>query len=417
MRRALDEAREAVRRGDPAPPEEELAGRALALLGQIETTRLRRVINATGVVLHTNLGRAPLGDAQLASVREIAGGYSNLEYAEAEGARGSRYEHTTSLIRELTGAEAALVVNNNAAALLLAFAALCHGREVVVSRGELVEIGGEFRIPDVMESSGARLREVGTTNRTHLADYERAISPETRAILKVHPSNFKVVGFTASVEGRDLARLARGRGVVFIHDLGSGLVREHRAIEGEPVVAHALEDGADLVTFSGDKLLGGPQAGIVAGRRDLIDTLGRHPLLRAQRVDKLTHAALQSTLTAYVSDPVELPLWRMLETTTDELRSRAEVIAEALAGTPTLKVEVVTTTSTTGGGSQPGGELPSLGLRVSHGEMTGAELQRRLRAADPPVIALVQDDSVTLDLRTVAPSEDAVLQRFLSDLV
>ena len=400
------------------PTEEELARTAVGLLTEMASARLRPVINATGVVLHTNLGRAPLGETQLAAIGEAARGYSNIEFDLASGERGSRYEHVTSLLCELTGAEAALVVNNNAAAVLLVLAALCGGREVVVSRGELVEIGGEFRIPDVMESSGARLREVGTTNRTHLADYERAITPDTAAILKVHPSNYRVVGFTAAVAGRELARLARGRGVLFVHDLGSGLLQEHPAIEGEPVVAHALEDGADLVTFSGDKLLGGPQAGIVAGRRGPIERIGRHPLLRALRVDKVTLAALQATLTAYAEGRrEELPLWRMLDVPTAELRRRAEAIADAVGDAAELKVEVVSSTSTTGGGSQPGAEAPSVALRVSHGEMTGAELQRRLRAFDPPIVARVEDDSVTLDLRTVAPDEDLSVQRCLQDLV
>ena len=418
IRRALDEARAAVRRDEDAPTEDELAGRVLGLLAEVDAGRLRRVVNATGVLLHTNLGRAPLGEVQLSAVRAIAGGYSNLEYDTVSGARGSRYEHAVSLLRELTGAEAALVVNNNAAAVLLVLAALCHGREVVVSRGELVEIGGEFRIPDVMESSGALLREVGTTNRTHLADYERAITPDTGAILKVHPSNYRVLGFTATVEGRDLARLARGRGVTFVHDLGSGLVAEHPAIEGEPVVAHALEDGADLVTFSGDKLLGGPQAGVIAGRRDLIEKISRHPLLRALRVDKMTLAALDATLDVYLAGRRdELPLWRMLGATSDELRGRAEAVVAAVGEVSSLKIEAVPLRSTTGGGSVPDGELPSYGLRVVHGEMGAAEVQRRLRLADPPLIARVEDDVVVLDLRTVARTEDRAVEAALVGLV
>ena len=291
------------------------------------------VINATGVMIHTNLGRVPLGQAQLDAVRAIAGGYSNLEYDLVTGRRGDRYAHSRQALVTLTGAESAVVVNNNAAGVLVTLAALCSSREVMVSRGELIEIGGEFRLPDVMVSSGATLREVGTTNRTHLSDYERAIAPESAAILKVHPSNYRVVGFTKAVEVRELARLARGRGVLLLYDLGSGLIVDEREwTADEPSVERALDEGADLVMFSGDKLLGGPQCGIVAGRRDLIERIAKHPLMRALRPDKMTLAALDATLALHLAGKVdELPLWAMSARTSDDLEARASALAASVA--------------------------------------------------------------------------------------
>ncbi|HYP23107.1 MAG TPA: L-seryl-tRNA(Sec) selenium transferase, partial [Actinomycetota bacterium] len=330
-RRALDDARARVAAGGDAPGVEEVADMARA---SIERSRLRGlvpVVNATGVLIHTNLGRAPLGPEQLDAVVEVSRGYSSLEYDVVEGRRGTRYGHARASIAELTGAEDALVVNNCAAAVLLVLSTFCAGREVLISRGELIEIGGEFRIPDVMTASGAHLVEVGTTNRTHLADYERAITPETAAIFKVHPSNYRVVGFTASVPGRELARLARGRGVPFFHDLGSGLVAapetEWDAREGaedEPLVSSALADGADLVTFSGDKLLGGPQAGVVAGRADLVARLAKSPLLRAMRVDKMTLAALEVTLRLHLEGRGrDVPVGAMAAAAPEDLERRA----------------------------------------------------------------------------------------------
>src|SRR5919109_3036653 len=289
----LARAREEVRAG--AEPGD-LVARVRAELDALRSPHLRRVLNATGIVVHTNLGRAPLAEAALGRVLEVGRGYSNLEYSLDEGRRGSRHDHVGSLLRRLTGAEAALVVNNNAAAVLLALAALAEGREVVVSRGELIEIGDGFRIPDVLARSGARLREVGTTNRTRLADYERVIGERTAVILRVHQSNFRIVGFTEQTGLRELARLAERRAVVLVDDLGSGVLGE---LGDEPTVRDSLEAGAHLVTFSGDKLLGGPQAGIVVGRGDLVERLRRHPLQRALRADKLTLAALEATLALY----------------------------------------------------------------------------------------------------------------------
>ncbi len=366
-RRAIDEARIAVRAGSAPPSTESIAAVALSLLGDDDRGLLQPVINATGVLIHTNLGRIPLGPQQLRAVERVASGYSNLEYDISSGRRGSRYSHATKLISSLTGAEAALVVNNNAAAVLVTLAALCAGKEVVISRGELVEIGGEFRIPDVMKASGTKLVEVGTTNRTHVGDFEKAISADTAAILKVHPSNYRVVGFTAEVAAREVARLAIGRGIYFIHDLGSGLVFEEAQLH-EPLVASALEDGADVVTFSGDKLLGGPQAGIIAGRAKLIDKISRHPLMRAVRPDKMTLAALEETLQMYLRGrAAELPLWQMALVPVEELEARAKHVAEELgAGMGAeVKIEVVPIASVAGGGSLPGSELASFGLAVS----------------------------------------------------
>ncbi|MFN2525353.1 MAG: L-seryl-tRNA(Sec) selenium transferase, partial [Actinomycetota bacterium] len=325
-RLAVDAARAAIRRGEDAPSHDDVLDNARELLAGERRATLRPVINATGVLIHTNLGRVPLGDSQLDAVQRIASGYSNLEYDLAEGARGNRYGHARLRIARLTGAEDALVVNNNAAGMLLVLSALAEGKEVIVSRGELIEIGGEFRIPEILALSGARLVEVGTTNRTHLSDYERAIHPETGLILKVHPSNYRVVGFTATVDAHALAKLARGRGVCFVHDIGSGLVGAPEEVDwlrGEPSAERALAEGADLITFSGDKLLGGPQAGVIAGRQELIAKLNEHPLLRALRVDKMTLAALEATLDLYLEGEfTALPLWGLATTTSDELEGR-----------------------------------------------------------------------------------------------
>jgi L-seryl-tRNA(Ser) seleniumtransferase len=415
-RRAIDEARSAIRAGGPAPSLEELAGRAQDHLEKRNRTFLQPVINATGVMIHTNLGRVPLGDEQLEAVCKVASGYSNLEYDLATGKRGTRYAHATRLICELTGAEAALVVNNNAAAVLLTLSALSAGKEVIISRGELVEIGGEFRIPDVMAASGTKLVEVGTTNRTHLADYERAITPNTAAILKVHPSNYRVVGFTAAVPAREVARLALGRHICFIHDLGSGLIEDPPFGVGEPLVRSALEDGADLVTFSGDKLLGGPQAGIIAGRATLVDKLSHHPLLRALRPDKMTLAALEATLDLHLRGRAGgLPLWQMALAPVDELEDRARRLVQELderLGDGT-KLEATPLSSVAGGGSLPGLELPSFGLTISDGERSAAEIQRSLRHTDPPVIVRIEEGRLLVDLRTVPANSDDLLQRLL----
>ena len=383
----LDRAREEIRTG--AEPGD-LAERLRDELGAARRPQLRRVLNATGVIVHTNLGRAPLPAAALERVTEVARGYSNLEYDLAEGARGSRQDHLAGLLRRLTGAEASLVVNNNAGAVLLALAALAEGREVVVSRGELIEIGDGFRIPDVLARSGARLVEVGTTNRTRAADYERAIGPETALLLRVHQSNFRVVGFAEQPATAQLAAVARRHELPLVDDLGSGaLVR----LPDEPTPADALAAGADLVCFSGDKLLGGPQAGIVAGRADLVERLRRHPLQRALRADKLTLAALEGTLTLYLDRPGEIPVLRMIEEPAESVRARAERLAGLTGGA------VEETVARVGGGALPLAELPSFACALEE------QLAEQLRGGEPPVVAVVRDGRTLLDCRTLADDE------------
>ncbi|MGH2750839.1 MAG: L-seryl-tRNA(Sec) selenium transferase [Actinomycetota bacterium] len=413
-RRAVELCRSEIKAGGEAPALEEVVARARASLEERRRGDLQGVINATGVLIHTNLGRVPLGDRQLRAIADIAGGYSNLEYDLNAGRRGSRYSHASELIRALTGAEAALVVNNNAAAVLLTLAALCTDREVIISRGELIEIGGEFRMPDVMAMSGTRVVEVGTTNRTHLADYEGAITAATGALLKVHPSNYRVTGFTAEVAVRALARLAKRRGIPFVFDAGSGYVEVEGApwVAGEPPVNEALSQGADVVTFSGDKLLGGPQAGVIVGRRELLGRIAKHPLVRALRVDKMTLAGLEATLLAHLEHRVEdLPLWSLALASAEELRARAEEASAALA-TDALEAEAVRTSSVTGGGSLPGEELPSWSVALAHAELSADQVQDRLRAGTPPVIGRIEDDRLLLDLRSVFPSElDSLIEQ------
>jgi L-seryl-tRNA(Ser) seleniumtransferase len=388
-RRVLDEARDEIMAGtDPEP----LVDRVVAELALARRPSLRRVLNATGVLVHTNLGRAPLADAALARVAEVGAGYSNLEYDLAAGERGSRQDHLAELLSRLTGAEAALVVNNNAAAVLLALAALAEGREVVVSRGELIEIGDGFRIPDVLARSGARLVEVGTTNRTRAGDYERAIGPDTAVLLRVHQSNFRVVGFSEQPRLEELAALARSRDVPLVDDLGSGALAR---FGDEPTPAESLRAGADLVCFSGDKLLGGPQAGVVVGRRDLVERLRRHPLQRALRADKLTLAALEGTLLLGL-DPAtrdEVPVLRMLHEPVATVRARAERLAQLVGG------EVEETVARVGGGALPLTELQSAACAIEE------SLAEPLRRGDPPVVALVRDGRTLLDCRTLTDAE------------
>jgi len=386
-RSVLARAREEIRAGGRPGDLAEL------LQEQIDSARaphLRRLVNATGVIIHTNLGRAPLAEAALDRIRDVARGYSNLEYDVAAGGRGSRQDHVTTMLRRLTGAEAGLVVNNNAAAVMLALAALAEGRDVLVSRGELIEIGDGFRIPDVLERSGARLREVGTTNRTRATDYEAAIGPDTAVLLRVHQSNFRIVGFTEQPSLEDLAQVAGRYELVLIDDLGSGALVD---VGDEPTARSSLAAGADLVCFSGDKLLGGPQAGIVVGRADLVEKLRRHPLQRALRADKLTLAALEATLTVAIDAPEEIPVVRMLRESPETVRARATRLAELVDG------EVEETVARAGGGALPLTELPSFACAV------GEELAAKLRACDPPVIALVRDGRTLLDCRTLADHE------------
>jgi L-seryl-tRNA(Ser) seleniumtransferase len=389
-RAALARARDEIQAGhDPG----DLGERAARELAAATRPRLRRALNATGVIVHTNLGRAPLPEAALELALEIGRSYSNLEYDLSAGGRGSRQDHVAAILRKLTGAEAALVVNNNAAAVLLALAALAEGREVLVSRGELIEIGDGFRIPDVLARSGARLREVGTTNRTRARDYEEAVGPETALLLRVHQSNFRVVGFTEQPSLAEVAGVARRHGLPLVDDLGSGVLV---ALEDEPSARASLAGGADLVCFSGDKLLGGPQAGIVVGRAELVERLRRHPLQRALRADKLTLAALEGTLGLYL-DPAraarEVPVLRMLREPTEAVRGRAERLAAAVGGA------VEETVGRVGGGALPLAELPSFACTIEE------ELAAPLREADPPVIGIVRDGRLLLDCRTLTDAE------------
>jgi len=372
---------------------------------------LRRVINATGVIIHTNLGRAPLATSALERVAALAGDYTNLEYDLGPGARGHRHVHAEHLLTRLTGAAAAVVVNNNAAATLLALAALANGREVIISRGELVEIGGGFRVPDVMTQSGAILREVGTTNRTRAADYAAAISERTAMILRVHPSNFRVEGFTARPDLGSIVELGRRFKIPVAEDLGSGYLGvppRTEALRDEPDVRESLRAGADLVMFSGDKLLGGPQAGILAGTVDVISTIRRHPLMRALRVDKMTYAALEATLAEYAAGRAidTIPVPRMIAAGVEEIGRRAEAVAAGLRAAG-LDAGVTDGVSTIGGGSAPGTSLPTKLVAIA--SPSASALEASLRRQQPPVIARIEQDRVLLDLRTVAPDQDETL--------
>jgi L-seryl-tRNA(Ser) seleniumtransferase len=375
-------------------------------LAELSRPSLRRVINATGIVLHTNLGRAPLAEAAIEAIAAIAGGYSNLELDLERGTRGSRYVHCASLLRELTGAEDALVVNNCAAALVLALNTLADGREALLSRGELVEIGGSFRVHDIMAKSGARLREVGATNRTHLADYERAIGPDTGVLLKVHRSNFALHGFVAEATVRELAPLAASRALPILHDLGSGLLvpLDHIGLRGEPTARDALEAGATIVVMSGDKLLGGPQAGLIVGDARALDAMRRNPLARSYRVDKLTLAALETTLALYRDPPRamrEIPTLALLATPPSELRERAESLRLAL-GREGVAGETVETTGSVGAGAFPDAALPGAAVALSGDAERWAT---RLRGGSPAVVGRVHDGRMHLDLRAVLPHE------------
>ena len=377
---------------------------------------LKPVINASGVILHTNLGRAPLSLEVIEEFRRVATEYTNLEYDVAAGARGKRDVHCARLLRRLTGAEAVIVVNNCAAAVLVTLAALARGGEVIVSRGELIEIGDGFRIPEIMEQSGAVLREVGTTNRTRIADYENAINEKTRVLLRVHPSNFTVSGFTEKPEVAELIALGEQRGLPVVEDLGSGCLVDLSGVGvTEPTVRESVAAGFSLVLYSGDKLLGGPQAGIIAGRKELVAKVRRHPLFRALRVDKLTIAALQVTLRAYLrADWNEIPSQRMIRTAVEEISVRTKQFVEALtARVPRADAdfEIVDGTSLVGGGSTPAQSLPSRVLRIRSQRYSAAQLEARLRAgrAGTPVIARIEEDRVTMDLRTVFPGQEGAL--------
>jgi len=416
LRHLLDEAREQAGTGDAHSLEAVLAsltGRLAARVREAASPSLVPVLNATGVVVHTNLGRAPLPREAAARVAEIAASYSNLEYDLEEGQRGSREKHAEARLRELLGAQGTVVVNNCAAAVLLAVNTLAEDREVLVSRGELVEIGGSFRIPEVLAKGGARLREVGTTNRTRLADYRAALGPETALVLKVHPSNFRVVGFTESPTLAQLADLAHSAGIPLVEDLGSGLLGSAPGLlPSEPTAAESLRAGADLVTFSGDKLLGGPQAGLVAGRGSLIDAMRRNPLYRALRVDKMTLAALDAVLAAHERGTavLDVPVLRMLALKPEDVRRRAEGLARALRpSAPGLAVEVVDGSSAVGGGAAPTLEVPTALVAIAHPSRGPDRLAAALRAGDPPVVVRVAEGRILVDLRTVEPADEPVL--------
>jgi len=374
---------------------------------------LRPVINATGVVIHTNLGRAPLAETALTRLAAVAGGYATLEYDLEAGTRGSRAVHAEGLLTAITGAEAAVVVNNNAAAMLLLLAGLARGREVVISRGELVEIGGGFRVPDVMAQSGALLREVGTTNRTRLSDYVAATGAATALWLRVHPSNFRIEGFTERPGLSALVAAARAAGVAVAEDLGSGNLDPESP--WEPTVQASIAAGVDVVAVSGDKLLGGPQAGIILGRKALVDRLRSHPLMRALRVDKLTYAALEATLVEHRAGRAHqtVPVLRMLHLPVEAVRRRAVAVADRLRGSG-WHAEVTDGESAIGGGSAPGVTVPTALVRLARPGWSADRLEAWLRALDPPVIARIVDDAVVLDLRTVAENDDAAVAELLT---
>jgi L-seryl-tRNA(Ser) seleniumtransferase len=430
-RRAVDELRCEIR--------EEAAGRSdfsrESLLAEAEkrledlwrkeqNARLRRVINATGVIVHTNLGRAPLADAARQAIFAETAGYCNLEYDLETGKRGRRGAGAEQLLAELTGAESAVIVNNCAAAAFLVLTVLASGGEVVTSRGELVEIGGDFRVPDVMTQSGAILSEVGTTNRTKISDYEKAINENTRLLMKVHPSNYRIVGFTEAVEIGELAELARRHRILVYEDAGSGALFDLSAsgLTDEPVIAGSVAAGADVVTFSGDKLLGGVQSGLIVGRRETIEKIRRHPLYRALRVDKLIYAALEATFDAFLREKAaeEIPVLRMLSMSEAELEERALSFARRLreksGANSDLRIETVKGHSVVGGGSAPLVQPPTTLLACEHARRPAAKLEEALRFSSPPVIARILEDKVLIDLRTVAAAEETELLAILAEI-
>jgi L-seryl-tRNA(Ser) seleniumtransferase len=419
VRRGLDHLRQTIITApDPAKLDEtifsfeHLLPQFMAEMESQVNPSLRRVVNATGVVIHTNLGRSLLHEGAIEHIAGVSRHYSNLEFDLAQGTRGSRYVHVEEILCRLTGAEAALVVNNNAAAVMLVLNTLAAGREVIVSRGQLVEIGGAFRIPDVMKRSGAILREVGTTNRTHLSDYEGPIDEQTALILKVHTSNFRILGFTSEVGLRELAELAHSRGLPVMEDLGSGCLIDltKYGLDREPTAGEAIKEGADIVTFSGDKLLGGPQAGIILGKREYIERIKVNPLNRAVRIDKLTLAGLESTLLLYLDEDraaKEIPTLRMLTYSQDELRRKAQRLFRKIrARIPTgLRIAVRDDLSQVGGGAYPVQSLPTRVITLKPDKGSAHQLEKRLREGKPPIIARLSKDEVLLDVRTIGDDE------------
>ena len=415
VRGQLKTARELIKSGDQNIKGYDIADGVRDSVKSLTQPVPRQIINATGVVIHTNLGRSPLSEESIESVKQAAIGYSDLELDLSSGRRGSRQAHVQKLLTQLTGAEASLVVNNNASAILLGLTALAFGKSVVVSRGEAVEIGGGFRIPDVLLQSGASLVEVGTTNRTYISDYEKAINDDTGAFLKAHASNFRVEGFTAAVEPQELVALGTKRGIPVLHDVGSGcfLNTEDYGMAHEPTPQESVRAGVGLTFFSGDKLLGGPQAGIVVGTRSLISILERHPLARAVRIDKLSLASLTMTLQHYLLNESEkkIPIWRMISASAEEIKDRANLLKAGLE----VQSTVVESRSPIGGGSLPGETLPSWVLAIHCGDTAGGadRVLNNLRTCDKPVIGRIADEQVLLDPRTVLPEQDADLKRSL----
>jgi L-seryl-tRNA(Ser) seleniumtransferase len=414
-RQCLERERLAIAGSNPATPVEGIVDSIVTQLMVLESPSPRYVINATGVILHTNLGRAPLSQEAIAAMEKVAG-YCNLEFELETGVRGSRDTHVESILCQLTGAEAALVVNNNASAVLLGLTALARRKEVVVSRGQAVEIGGSFRIPDVMNQSGARLVEVGTTNCTYAGDYEQAISPRTAALMRVHSSNFQVVGFTQSVTLEELVGLGKQYQLPVLDDLGSGCFLDTSVfgLAAEPMVQQSIKTGAGLVFFSGDKLVGGPQAGIIVGKKELVSKLRKHPLVRAVRIDKVRLAGLIATLLHYLKGEAitRIPVWRMIAIPVTELEQRAEGWVRSLGGL----AKVVDGESMIGGGSLPGGTLPTrlvaLGGKGKR-RSTAQALAQKLRKAQPPIIGRISGDTLLLDLRSVLPEEDEIVRQVL----
>ncbi len=414
-RAEVDDVRKRVRQGHPVPDITAMARAAALRADLLLRPGPRPVINATGVIIHTNLGRAPLSDRALDAIAAAASGYADLEFDLATGARGARTDHIDDVVREATGAESALVFNNNAAALFLALEAHAAGREVLVSRGEAVEIGGGFRIPEILRAGGAELRDVGTTNRTRIDDYASAISDRTAAILRVHRSNFEQIGFTESPPLAGLAALAREHGLILIDDLGSGSLLDTATygLAHEPQVQESLAAGAHLVTFSGDKLIGGPQAGVIAGERGHVVPIAARPLARAMRADKLTIAGLRATFGHYLRGEAAeaIPVWRMIAAEPAELRERARRIGRGIS-----KVEAVESVAAVGGGSLPGQTLPSCALRTCAAAGSAEAVAARLRAAEQPVVGRIEGDAVWLDLRTVLPRDEPALRAALRAL-
>src|SRR5579885_2998109 len=418
LRATIAQARTTILAGASCPSSQELLLAAGHMLEQEQQPNLRPVINATGVIINTNLGRAPLSQSALAAVQQVAGGYSNLEYDLEAGERDSRHTHVIDLLRDLTGAEAALVTNNNAAAVLLALSTLAMGREVIISRGQLVEIGGGFRVPDVMRQSGCHLVEVGTTNRTRIGDYEAALTERTALLLSVHPSNFLITGFTESTPVKSLAELAHRRELLVMEDLGSGclLNSEQYGLAHEPTPQESLEAGADVVCFSGDKLLGGPQAGILLGKAEIIAQIAKHPLMRAVRIDKMTLAALEATLRHYQRGEAatHIPIWQMIAATPEQLAERAAAWTTQLQARGVI-AHVQRGESTVGGGSLPGETLPTylLALDATHLPVPLEGLARRLRSRPVPVVARILRDTLLLDPRTVLKEQDHMVAQAL----